>query len=898
MELATHYDPKTVESKWYTYWMEKNYFHSEPDEREPFTIVIPPPNVTGVLHMGHMLNNTIQDVLIRKARLEGKNACWVPGTDHASIATEAKVVKRLREKGIRKADISRTEFMAHAWEWKEEYGGKILTQLQKLGASCDWERTRFTMEEKMSAAVLQAFVHLHEKGKLYRGLRMTNWDPEAQTVLSNEEVVHGEESANLFHIRYKIEGTENEYITIATQRPETIMADVAIAVHPDDERYQHLVGKKAIIPLVDRAIPILADTYVTLDFGTGALKITPAHDQNDNEVGQRHNLPVIDILTADGKLNEKAQILVGEDRHAARKKIKPLLEAADALVKLEPYRTSIGRSERTNSVVEPRLTKQWFVDMKQFAADALKAVDSGDIKFHPSHFWNMYHSWLKEENVRDWCISRQLWWGQRIPAWYYKEEVFVATTEAEALAKAQVKFPDITLSDLQQDEDVLDTWFSSWLWPISVFDGFETQEELTYYYPTNVLVTGWDIMFFWVARMIMAGYEFAPELLGKKHQMMPFKDVYFTGMVRDEKRQKMSKSKGNSPDALALIDNYGADGVRFGMLSAAAAGNDIVFDAPYDKKTKTVLNESQRCQQGRNFCNKMWNALRLVKSWEIVEEEANAVNQLAGDWFEHKMQQTLESLQQSINDYRLSEALMTSYTFIWDDFCSWYLEMIKPEYGEPIDQKTLDRTIGFFEQLMSLLHPFMPFVTEEIWHQLRERAEGEDCIVSNYPTPQAFDFSMIEKVEKAKEVISKIRDLRNNKGISPKEELKLFVQEVGSAKQLFALDGVEEMIVKIANLSELDFTKKEEIHSTLCFLSGTEKYFLEVHLTIDLEAERATILKELEHQNGFLKGVEKKLSNKRFVKNAAPPVVEKERKKLMDTQERIKILEENLASLD
>lgn len=897
-ELATHYDPKTVESKWYAHWMEKNYFHSEPDEREAFTIVIPPPNVTGVLHMGHMLNNTVQDVLIRKARLEGKNACWVPGTDHASIATEAKVVRRLREKGIRKADISRTEFLAHAWEWKEEYGGKILEQLQKLGASCDWERTRFTMEEKLSAAVLQAFVHLYEKGKLYRGLRMTNWDPEAQTVLSNEEVIYGEENANLFHIRYRIEGTDNEYITIATQRPETIMADVAIAVHPDDERYQHLVGKKAIIPLIDRAIPIIADTYVTLDFGTGALKITPAHDQNDNEVGQRHNLPVIDILTADGKLNEQAQILVGEDRHAARKKIKPLLEAAAALVELEPYRTSIGRSERTNSVVEPRLTKQWFVDMKQFAADALKAVDSGEIKFHPSHFWNMYHSWLKEDNVRDWCISRQLWWGQRIPAWYYKEDVFVATTEAEALAKAQAKFPDITLSDLQQDEDVLDTWFSSWLWPISVFDGFETQEELKYYYPTNVLVTGWDIMFFWVARMIMAGYEFAPALLGEQHEAMPFHDVYFTGMVRDEKRQKMSKSKGNSPDALTLIDNYGADGVRFGMLSAAAAGNDIIFDAPFDKKAKRVLNESQRCQQGRNFCNKMWNALRLVKSWEVVETEADAVNELAGNWFEHKMQQTLESLQQSIDSYRLSEALMTSYSFIWDDFCSWYLEMIKPNYGDPIDRTTLDRTIGFFEQLMSLLHPFMPFVTEEIWHQLRERAEGEDCIVSQYPTPQGFNLTMIEQVEKAKEVISKVRDLRNSKGISPKEVLKLFVQDIESAKKLFALNGVEEMIAKIANLSALVFTDQEEIDHTLCFLSGTEKYFLEVHLTIDVEAERANIQKELEHQTGFLKGVEKKLSNERFVQNAPPPVVEKERKKMADAQERIKILEENLASLN
>ncbi|MEL6719805.1 MAG: valine--tRNA ligase, partial [Bacteroidota bacterium] len=721
MNLSTHYDPSTTEARWYAHWMAENYFHSEPDEREPFTIVIPPPNVTGVLHMGHMLNNTIQDILIRKARLEGKNACWVPGTDHASIATEAKVVKKLRAKGIKKSDLTRDEFLAHAWEWKEEYGGKILDQLQKLGASCDWERTRFTMEPKLSAAVLKVFVSLYKKGKLYRHLRMVNWDSEAQTVLSNEEVIYGEENARLFHIRYRIEGTENEYITIATQRPETIMADTAIAVHPDDERFQHLIGKTAIIPLINRAIPIIADTYVELDFGTGALKITPAHDPNDYEVGQRHSLPVIDILTPDGKLNEAAQILIGEDRFAARKKIKPMLEEAEALVEIKDYRTKIGRSERTDSVVEPRLSKQWFVDMKQFAADALEAVRSKEVTFYPEHMFNMYHSWLNEDNIRDWCISRQLWWGQRIPAWYYKEDVFVAETEAEALAQAKAKYPDITLADLQQDEDVLDTWFSSWLWPMSVFDGFESQEELKYYYPTNVLVTGWDIMFFWVARMIISGYEFSPELLGKDHPAMPFKDVYFTGMVRDEKRQKMSKSKGNSPDALALIENYGADGVRFGMLLSGAAGNDIIFDAPIDKKTKQVLNESQRCLQGRNFCNKMWNALRLIKGWEITEDAPSTVNQIAIQWFDNKLQQTLKSLEQSMKDYRLSEGLMTLYNFIWGDFCSWYLEMVKPSYGSPIDRTTLNQTLEFYEQLMTMLHPFMPFVTEEIWHQLKER---------------------------------------------------------------------------------------------------------------------------------------------------------------------------------
>ncbi|MEM8526816.1 MAG: valine--tRNA ligase [Bacteroidota bacterium] len=897
MNLSTHYDPSTTEARWYAHWMEKNYFHSEPDEREPFTIVIPPPNVTGVLHMGHMLNNTIQDILIRKARLEGKNACWVPGTDHASIATEAKVVKKLRAQGIKKSDLSREEFLAHAWEWKEEYGGKILDQLQKLGASCDWERTRFTMEPKLSAAVLRVFVSLYKKGKLYRRLRMVNWDSEAQTVLSNEEVIYGEENARLFHIRYKIEGTKDEYITIATQRPETIMADIAIAVHPEDERFQHLIGKKAIIPLINRTIPIITDTYVELDFGTGALKITPAHDPNDYEVGQRHNLKVIDILTPAGKLNEEAQILVGEDRFAARKKIKPLLEEAEALVQIEDYRTKIGRSERTDSVVEPRLSKQWFVDMKQFAADALEAVRSKEVTFYPEHMFNMYHSWLNEDNIRDWCISRQLWWGQRIPAWYYEDDVFVAESEEEALAQAKEKYPNITLAELQQDEDVLDTWFSSWLWPMSVFDGFESQEELKYYYPTNVLVTGWDIMFFWVARMIISGYEFAPELLGKDHEIMPFKDVYFTGMVRDEKRQKMSKSKGNSPDALALIENYGADGVRFGMLLSGAAGNDIIFDAPFDKATKSVLNESQRCLQGRNFCNKMWNALRLIKGWEITEDAPSAVNQLATEWFDNKLQQTLKSLDQSMKDYRLSEALMTLYNFIWGDFCSWYLEMVKPAYGEPIDRTTLKQTIEFYERLMTILHPFMPFVTEEIWHQLKARAKGEDCIISTYPKAQSFNKTIIEKVERAKEVTAKVREIRNTKGISPKEALSLYVQESPNSLALYELAGLKAMIEKMANLTGLYFTSMEEVESSIGFVSGTEKYFLEVQLMIDVEAEREKLQKELEHQRGFVKGVEKKLSNERFVNNAPAAVVDKERKKLADGQARIKILEESLENL-
>jgi len=908
MTLSTRYNPQDTEKRWYDHWLDKNYFHSEPDEREAYSIVIPPPNVTGVLHMGHMLNNTIQDILIRKARLDGKNACWVPGTDHASIATEAKVVKMLRERGIKKGDLSREEFIDYAWEWKEKYGGIILEQLQKLGASCDWQRTRFTMEPKMSKAVIYVFVDLYKKGKLYRGLRMTNWDPEAQTVLSNEEVIYKEENAQLSHIRYKIEDTKDEYIIIATQRPETIMADTAIAVHPEDERFKHLVGKNAIIPLIDKPIPIIADDYVDMEFGTGALKITPAHDQNDHAVGERHGLEVIDILTADAKLNDKAQILVGEDRFAARKKIKPLLEEAGALVKVEDYRTKIGRSERTDAVVEPRLTEQWFLKMGEFAKTALQAVESDEVTFYPPHFYNMFNSWLKEDNIRDWCISRQLWWGHRIPAWYYEDHVFVAETAEDALTQARKETgnANLTLDDLKQDEDVIDTWASSWLWPMSVFDGFESQEELAYYYPTNVLVTAWDIIFFWVARMIIAGYEYSEELLGKefveKHGRQPFHDVYFTGMVRDEKRRKMSKSLGNSPDALALIDNYGADGVRFGMLSSSAAGNDIIFDAPIDPETGKVKHESKLCEQGRNFCNKMWNALRLLKGWEVVEQsmvdsQQSKVNALAIQWFENKLQQVVADLEKSYNTYRLSEALMNLYNFIWNDFCSWYLEMIKPEYGQPIDRATYEKTLDFFEQLMTILHPFMPFVTEEIWHQLKERAEGDDCVISRYPNVGDFDESLIQKVEKAKDVIAKIRDTRNQNGIKMKEELPLFVQESSNAKALYSLSGLEAMVKKMANLASLELTQKEEIPNSLAFISGTEKYFVQVAHAIDFEAERERIENELEYQQGFRKSVLKKLDNERFVNNAPPAVVEKERQKLADAEERIKSLEESLANL-
>jgi valyl-tRNA synthetase len=900
MSLSTRYNPQDVEDKWYQHWMERDYFSSTPDEREPYSIVIPPPNVTGVLHMGHMLNNTIQDILIRKARLEGKNACWVPGTDHASIATEAKVVKLLREKGIKKSDISREQFLEYAFEWKDKYGGIILDQLKKLGASCDWNRTRFTMEDSLSEAVIKVFVDLYKKGKLYRGLRMTNWDPDAKTVLSNEEVIYKEEQSRLFHVRYQIEGTD-DWVTIATTRPETILGDSAIAVHPDDERYSHLEGKKVIVPMVNRAVPIIFDTYVDQEFGTGALKITPAHDMNDNEIGERHGLEVIDVFNDDGTMSEAAQFYVGEDRFVVRKKIVKDLKESGHLVDVEDYKNKVGRSERTNAVVEPRLTLQWFLDMKDFAKTALEAVKSKEVTFFPEHFWNMYNSWLKEDNIRDWCISRQLWWGQRIPAWYYGEEVFVAHTAEEAIAEARERLgkADLQIEDLQQDEDVVDTWFSSWLWPISVFDGFQDTKELEYYYPTNVLVTGWDIMFFWVARMIMAGYEWAPELLSEKTKaekgIMPFHEVYFTGMVRDNKRRKMSKSLGNSPDALKLIENYGADGVRFGMLSSSSAGNDIIFDAPFDPETGAVLNESKLCEQGRNFCNKMWNAMRLVQGWTVTDQEPSQTARLATEWFGHKMQQVLETLEGHYQQYRLSDAVMTLYSFIWDDFCSWYLEMIKPE-GNEIARETMEQTIGFFEQLMIILHPFMPFVTEEIWHQLKERTDGDDCVMASYPSAQSYDADLIKQVEKAKDVVAKVRELRNSNGIKQRDPLALFVEDSDSAKELFGIEGLADMVQKMAYLKSLEVSGSD-IANSLSFLSGTEKYFLEVELEIDVEAEREKLTKELEYYEGFVKSVEKKLSNERFVQNAPAPVVEKERQKLADGQAKIQILKENLAKL-
>ncbi len=916
MSLSSRYNPKETEAKWYAHWEKNNYFHSEPDEREPFTIVIPPPNVTGVLHMGHMLNNTIQDVLIRRARLQGKNACWVPGTDHASIATEAKVVKLLREQGIKKSDLSREEFLKHAFAWKDKYGGIILEQLKRLGASCDWERTRFTMDESLSKAVVDVFVDLHKKGKIYRGLRMTNWDVEALTALSNEEVIYRDEHSQLFHLRYEIEGNPDEGIIIATQRPETIMADTAIAVHPDDERFKHLVGKKALIPLINRAIPIIKDSYVDIEFGTGALKITPAHDQNDYEVGQRHGLEVIDILNPNGTLNEKAQILIGEDRFVARKKIKKLLQESGHLIELEDYTTSIGHSERTDAVVEPRLTMQWYVDMKSFAATALNAVKEGDVKFYPENMWNMYYQWLNEDNIRDWCISRQLWWGQQIPAWYIKdgnggrltadgeELAFVGKSIDEALdtAKQQTGNQNLTKSDLMQDEDVVDTWFSSWLWPITVFDGFENKDELKYYYPTNTLVTGWDIMFFWVARMIMAGFEWSEDLLGKDLKAkQPFNDVYFTGMVRDNKRRKMSKSLGNSPDALELIENYGADGVRFGMLSCSSAGNDIIFDAPFDPETQKALNESKLCEQGRNFCNKMWNALRLIKGWEIEEIEQPAINEMAVKWIRDKADKVIADAEKNYDQYRLSDVLMNMYQLIWGDFCSWYLEMIKPEYlgdgkSAPLDKKTYDATIEVFEKLMISLHPFMPFVSEEIWHQLKNRQEGNDCIIQAYPKCGNIDAELVEAFEKAKDIVSRIRESRNSKGISINEALNLFAEKTESAERLFNFKGIREMVMKLGNLSGLIFTDQEP-ENALSFLSGTEKYYLEVNIEIDVDAEIKRLTEEKKYFQGFIIGVEKKLSNERFVNNAPAPVVEKERQKLADSQEKLRLIEDSLSKL-
>ncbi len=905
-ELSAKYTPSEIEEKWYSHWEKSGYFHNEPDEREPFSIVIPPPNVTGVLHMGHMLNNTIQDALTRKARLEGKNAIWIAGTDHASIATEAKVVRMLRERGIKKSDLSREEFLKYAWEWKEKYGGIILQQLRKLGASCDWERTAFTMDENYSADVIRTFVDLYNKGKLYRDYRMVNWDCEAKTVLSNEEVIYNEEQAQLFYVKYFLEGESPsplgrageglEGVTIATQRPETIMADAAVAVNPKDPRYTHLHGKKVIVPLVNRAIPIIVDEYVDIEFGTGALKVTPAHDPNDYELGKKHSLEVIDSLNDDGTMNEKCGIasLIGVDRFDARRHMKKLLNDAGNLEKIEDYKTNIGRSERTNTVVEPKMSLQWYVNMKALAEPALTAVETDDIDFYPKSFKNTYRHWM--ENIRDWCISRQLWWGHRIPAYYLTApsapkggtdtptlgvgglEIFVAETAEAALALAQAKFPNtpLSISDLKQDEDVLDTWASSWLWPISTLNGFQNSKEFNYYYPTSVLVTGWDIIFLWVARMAMAGFEWKNE--------RPFKAVYFTGMVRDKQRRKMSKSLGNSPDALQLIEDFGADGVRFGMLASSPAGGDLLFD-------------EKLCEQGRNFCNKLWNALRLIKGWEVEQGYHSAVEKLSADWFEGKMSMVLTEIEENFKQYRLSEALMGLYNFIWDDYCSWYLEMIKPEYGKPIDKETLQKTEVIFRKLMAMLHPFMPFMTEEIWQQLDgKNREGADLCVAKYPKPTDFDADLIKKVEAAKDIISKIREVRNNKGLKQREPLVVKFQDSNTVKELLNTEGVRNLIKKMAVLESFE-SVEGEVANSVSFVSGTDKFYVVLNQEIDVEEEREKLTKELVYQQGFLKSVASKLSNERFVANAKPEIVANERQKQADAESRIKILEESLAGL-
>lgn len=876
MSLSTKYNPTEAEAKWYKFWMEHKFFSSSVDpSKEPYTIVIPPPNVTGVLHMGHMLNNTIQDVLIRKARMEGKNACWVPGTDHASIATEAKVVGMLKEKGIEKKSLSRDQFLTHAWEWKEKYGGIILEQLKKLGASCDWDRTRFTMDADMSQAVISVFVDLHKKGKIYRGIRMVNWDPQGKTALSDDEVIFKEVQSKLYYIKYQVAGSE-EFLTIATTRPETIMADTAICINPQDPRFTHLRGKKAVIPLIDREIPIIEDDYVDMEFGTGCLKVTPAHDINDYEIGLRHQLPVIDIIADDGSLNEKAEILIGEDRFIARKKIAKMLKEADLLVKEEDYRSNVGHSERTDAVIEPKLSLQWFLKMEDITQPALRSVMDDIIQLYPPKFKNMYRSWM--ENVRDWCISRQLWWGHRIPAYYLPNgEYVVASSKEEALAQANEKWgPNFfQLSDLTQDEDVLDTWFSSWLWPISVFDPafFVTGErnaDLRYYYPTNDLVTAPEILFFWVARMIIAGYEYTGE--------KPFRNVYLTGIVRDKQGRKMSKSLGNSPDPLDLIGVYGADGVRTGMLFSSPAGNDL----PFDEKL---------VEQGRNFANKIWNAFRLIKGWEINPALQADDNQAAFQWFESRYNQSLVEIEDHFSKFRISDALMSTYKLVWDDFCSWYLEMIKPAYQQPIDQETYDKSIGFLENILKLLHPFMPFITEELWQQIKPREVSEALIIAPWPSPSAFDEDIINHAAHIFEVVSQIRNVRASKGISPKEAFALTIhtQNPGLYKQF------DKIFKKLANLSGIEFGTNAD--NALSFVVKSDEFFIPMGDQLDVEKERETLLKDLDYTRGFLASVSKKLSNERFVSNAPEAVVAAERKKMADAEAKIKALEESLAKL-
>lgn len=871
MSIAKTYNPKEAEEKWYSYWMENGFFRSVPDEREPYTIVMPPPNVTGVLHMGHMLNNTIQDVLIRRARMQGKNACWVPGTDHASIATEAKVVAMLKEKGIDKKSLTRDEFLKYAWEWKEKYGGIILKQLEKLGASCDWERTKFTMDPDLSEAVIETFIKLYKEGYIYRGVRMVNWDPQGKTALSDEEVIRKEVNQKLYYVRYKIKDSD-KYIIIATTRPETIMADTAICINPNDERYTYLKGKTVIVPLVNREIPVIEDEYVEMEFGTGCLKVTPAHDLNDYELGIKHNLPVIDILNDDGTLNENAQILVGEDRFIARKKVAKLLEEAGQIEKIEDYKSQVGFSERTDAVIEPKLSMQWFCKMEELAKPALKYVEDGTIKFIPEKFFASYKHWM--ENVKDWCISRQLWWGHRIPAWYNdKNEWVVAKTEEEARKEFEAQGKSV--SGIRQDEDVLDTWFSSGLWPMSVFDGVRNpdNEEFKYYYPTNDLVTAPEILFFWVARMIIMGHDYTKK--------PPFRNVYLTGIVRDKLGRKMSKSLGNSPDPIELMEQYGTDGVRVGMLLSSPAGNDLMFDVSY-------------CEQGRNFANKIWNAFRLVKGWEAKEASATTAQKTAAVWFQNRFNQAVAEIDEHFANYRLSDALMATYKLIWDDFCSWYLELVKPAYQTPIESETLETVKNFFQKVLTLVHPFMPFITEELWHdELFGTRDAKDCIiVAPYPKAEGFDEQIIKEFSTVQQIISEVRNIRNSKGISPKVALPLAINntDIDFAKY-------QESIIKLANISELTFVG-EKVAGAISFLAGKTECFVKLASNnVDVEAERERINKELEYLKGFLTSVEKKLSNEKFVQNAKPEIVQNERNKKADAEAKIKILEESLANL-
>ena len=876
MELASKYDPQSVESKWYQYWLDNKLFSSKPDGREPYTIVIPPPNVTGVLHMGHMLNNTIQDILVRRARMEGKNACWVPGTDHASIATEAKVVNKLAQQGLKKTDLSRDEFLKHAWDWTNEHGGIILKQLRKLGASCDWDRTAFTMDEKRSKGVIKVFCDLYNKGLIYRGVRMVNWDPKAQTALSDEEVIYKDEHSKLYYLRYMVAEEPGRYAVVATTRPETIMGDTAMCINPNDPKNQWLRGKHVIVPLVGRRIPVIEDDYVDINFGTGCLKVTPAHDINDHALGLKHHLDTIDIFNDNGTISEAAGLYVGMDRMDVRVKIAEDLENAGLMEKVEDYNNKVGFSERTNVPIEPKLSTQWFLSMKHFADMSLEPVMNDEIKFYPSKYKNIYRHWL--ENIKDWCISRQLWWGHRIPAYYFttaegKNDFVVAESKEEALAAARKANPALTADGLRQDDDCLDTWFSSWLWPISVFDGVNNpdNDEINYYYPTSDLVTAPDIIFFWVARMIMAGYEYR----GK----MPFRHVYFTGIVRDKLGRKMSKSLGNSPDPLMLIDKYGADGVRMGMMLSAPAGNDILFD-------------ESLCEQGRNFNNKIWNAFRLVKGWEAADLRQSDTNAIATRWFEAKLRQTNAEIEDLFKKYRISEALMAVYKLFWDEFSSWYLEMVKPAYGQPIDRETLNATLRFFETLLKMLHPFMPFITEELWQHIYERTDGESIMRDKLEVGpvREDDNSIIADMENVKLVVSGIRTVRNQKNIAQRDALTL--QAIGTNRY----SGFNCIISKMTNLKAIDVVAEKD-STAASFMVGTDEFAVPLGSMIDVEAEIAKQEAQLKHLEGFLAGINKKLSNEKFVANAPETVVAMERKKQKDSEEKIAALKESLAAL-